>query len=259
MVGPGRSTCSSPVRFGHRRCHMRAAQEPFPRPFVPFAEFEEDARNGTLPDFSLIEPNLLAGHADYHPPFGDAMIGASSRRRRTSSVLPVSAFWPVSTVPCERTFRGRSNVWNTTLFVGWDEPGGTYDHVPPARCRSPGPIVRSQLGFAFDRSGYRVPAVMVSPWVPPRSVFTDDYRHTSLMATLRRDVEPGRAVHGPRGGRPKPRAPPQHGGAPTARDVARCRAPSGSALPDRARKQPAGPRHTWMPHLPRAVRARSPR
>ena len=24
-----------------------------------------------------------------------------------------------------------SNVWNTTLLIGWDEPGGTYDHVPP--------------------------------------------------------------------------------------------------------------------------------
>jgi phospholipase C len=21
------------------------------------------------------------------------------------------------------------NVWNTTLLIGWDEPGGTYDHV----------------------------------------------------------------------------------------------------------------------------------
>ena len=24
-----------------------------------------------------------------------------------------------------------SNVWNTTLLIGWDEPGGTFDHVPP--------------------------------------------------------------------------------------------------------------------------------
>ena len=27
--------------------------------------------------------------------------------------------------------------------------------------------------------------MIVSPWVPPHSVFTDEYRHTSLMATLR--------------------------------------------------------------------------
>src|SRR5246127_5287991 len=37
---------------------------------VPFAEFEQDAANGTLPDFSLIEPNFISGHGDYHPAFG---------------------------------------------------------------------------------------------------------------------------------------------------------------------------------------------
>jgi phospholipase C len=29
--------------------------------FVPFAEFERDAAAGTLPDFSLIEPNMPCG------------------------------------------------------------------------------------------------------------------------------------------------------------------------------------------------------
>ena len=29
-----------------------------------------------------------------------------------------------------------SNVWNTTLLIGWDEPGGTYDHVPPGPVRA---------------------------------------------------------------------------------------------------------------------------
>ena len=42
-----------------------------------------------------------------------------------------------------------------------------------------------ELGFKFDRSGYGVPAVIVSPWVTPNSVFTEEYRHTSLIATLR--------------------------------------------------------------------------
>ena len=50
------------------------------------------------------------------------------------------------------------------------------------RTRAPAP---GQLGFAFDRSGYRVPAVIVSPWVPSGTVCTDEYRHTSMLATLR--------------------------------------------------------------------------
>ena len=41
--------------------------------FVPFAQFEKDAAAGTLPDFSLIEPNLVGGHGDYHPAFGRAL------------------------------------------------------------------------------------------------------------------------------------------------------------------------------------------
>jgi phospholipase C len=42
------------------------------------------------------------------------------------------------------------------------------------------------MGFKFDRSGYRVPAILVSPWIPQGSVFNDEYRHTSLIATLRK-------------------------------------------------------------------------
>ena len=50
----------------------------------------------------------------------------------------------------------------------------------PTRRAAPG-----QLGFRFDRSGYRVPAIIVSPWVDAGRVFTDEYRHTSMIATLR--------------------------------------------------------------------------
>jgi phospholipase C len=31
-----------------------------------------------------------------------------------------------------------------------------------------------------------VPAILVSPWIPQGSVFNDEYRHTSLSATLRK-------------------------------------------------------------------------
>ncbi len=78
-------------------------------------------------------------------------------------------------------------MWNTTLLVGWDEPGGTYDHVPPGPAAPPDPAAPAgEMGFKFDRSGYRVPAILVSPWVEPGSVYNDEYRHTSLIATLRK-------------------------------------------------------------------------
>ena len=42
-----------------------------------------------------------------------------------------------------------------------------------------------QLGFRFDRSGVRVPAIAVSPWIGERTVIDDQYRHTSVIRTLR--------------------------------------------------------------------------
>ena len=78
------------------------------------------------------------------------------------------------------------------VFIGWDEPGGTYDHVPPAAAVPPGDVEDRQ-GFDFTRSGYRVPAILVSPWVeagavegaPEGGPDTLQYRHSSMINTLR--------------------------------------------------------------------------
>jgi phospholipase C len=87
-----------------------------------------------------------------------------------------------------------TNVWNTALFIGWDEPGGTYDHVAPGPAPPPDPTAPvGECGFAFDRSGYRVPAIIVSPWVESGSVYNEEYSHTSLIATLRKNWGLGEA------------------------------------------------------------------
>jgi phospholipase C len=164
---------------------------------VPFAEFERDAAAGTLPDFSLIEPNFFSGHGDYHPAFGRSLLGVDVQALDPpSSVLAGEAL-------LERIFNAYrssmaeagSNVSNTALLIGWDEPGGTYDHVPPGAAPPPDPDAPAgELGFKFDRSGYRVPAILVSPWIPQGSVFNDEYRHTSLIATLRKSWDLGEAL-----------------------------------------------------------------
>jgi len=156
--------------------------------FVPFAEFERDAAAGTLPDFSLIEPNMLAGHGDYHPAMGRSfMANVDIDVDSPSSVLSGEAFLArVYDAYRSATSETGANVWNTALLIGWDEPGGTYDHVPPGPVPPPDRAAPAgECGFTFDRSGYRVPAVMVSPWVESGAVYNDEYRHTSLIATLR--------------------------------------------------------------------------
>jgi phospholipase C len=164
---------------------------------VPFAEFERDAAAGTLPDFSLIEPNFISGHGDYHPAFGRSLGRAvdATTLDPPSSMLAGEAFLQrIFTAYRAGTSESGSNVWNTALLIGWDEPGGTYDHVAPGPVAAPDPgAPAGELGFRFHRSGYRVPAILVSPWVPKGSVFNDQYRHTSLIATLRKTWNLGQA------------------------------------------------------------------
>ena len=182
---------AEPMRLsGTGLAHVQRLKGQFATRFVPFAQFEADAANGDLPDFSFIEPHLGVGHNDYHPACGRALghgISVASIDP-PSSVLGGEAFLG----RIYRAYKGmqspdaRSNVWNTALLIGWDEPGGTYDHVPPPSVPPPdssGPA--GQDGFRFDRSGYRVPAIIVSPWVAEGEVFNQEHRHTSLIATLR--------------------------------------------------------------------------
>jgi phospholipase C len=181
---------AEPMRLsGTGLTHFPRLKDKFATHFVPFAQFEADAASGDLPDFSFIEPALGVGHNDYHPACGRAM----------GHGIAVQSLDPPSSILGGEAFLSRlynayramqsptgSNVWNTALLIGWDEPGGTYDHVPPPSVPSPDPAgPAGQHGFTFDRSGYRVPAVIVSPWVAEGEVLNAEYRHTSLIATLR--------------------------------------------------------------------------
>ena len=122
--------------------HYPRLKERLATHFVPFAQFEADAANGDLPDFSLIEPSLTIGHNDYHPGFarvlGHGVVIPSVDP--PSSVLGGEAF--LSRI--YNAYRGMQsptgpNVWDTTLLIGWDEPGGTYDHVAPGPVPPPDP------------------------------------------------------------------------------------------------------------------------
>ena len=158
--------------------------------FVPFSEFEKDAAAGTLPDFSLIEPNLAAGHGDYHPAAARAIsqqVDLSALEAPSSILLGEAFLERIFNAYRSATSESGTNVWNTALLIGWDEPGGTYDHVAPGPVPPPDPAAPAgEFGFTFERSGYRVPAILVSPWVEPGSVYNEEYRHTSLIATLRK-------------------------------------------------------------------------
>ena len=155
--------------------HMERLRDRFATNFVPFSEFERDAAEGALPDFSLIEPNLLAGHSDYHPAFARALLtGVDVSADPPSSILAGEAFLG-RIYDAIRTAASPvgSNVFNTVLLVGFDEPGGTYDHVPPGRYPPQSPVLHqdsSGLPSIAPAIGFRLslsrPGLKQAPCAP---------------------------------------------------------------------------------------------
>jgi phospholipase C len=165
--------------------HASRLRSRFATNFFTTDRFLEDAAKGDLPTYSFIEPNFLHGHNDMHPAFNAMAPGMNFDP--PSSILGGEALLAkiYNAVRASSSPNG-SNVYNTLLMVNFDEHGGTYDHVVPPAAPPPNPSAPAgQMGFTFDRSGIRVPAIAISPWIPARTVITDEYRHTSVIRTLR--------------------------------------------------------------------------
>jgi phospholipase C len=165
--------------------HARRLWHHFATKFLSTDQFLQDCANGSLPAYSFIEPNLLYGHNDMHPAFDAQFPGADFDP--PSSLLGGEALLAkiYNAIRSSRS-EGGSNAWNTLLVVTFDEHGGTYDHVPPPLAPPPEPTASpGEFGFGFDRSGVRVPAIVISPWVPPQTVVSGQHRATSVIRTLR--------------------------------------------------------------------------
>jgi phospholipase C len=138
--------------------------------FHEFETFLDHARAGTLPSYSFIEPRYFDHGAakanDDHPPH-DVRLGDQ---------LVAQVYEAVRASP----------AWESTVLVVLsDEHGGIYDHVAPPRATPPGDGVSADPPFGFDRLGVRVPALVISPWVPRGTVDHHVYDHASIPATLR--------------------------------------------------------------------------
>ena len=165
--------------------HAPRLRNRFAGNFLTTDRFLQDAEEGNLPAYSFIEPNMVHGHNDMHPAVNALLPGL--KVDAPSSLLGGEDLLAkiYDAVRSSSSSRG-SNAFNTLLMVNFDEHGGTYDHVVPPPAAPPDPSASAgQMGFTFDRSGVRVPAIAISAWIPERTVVNDEYRHTSVIATLR--------------------------------------------------------------------------
>ncbi len=141
--------------------------------FQLFQEFLSDARNGSLPTYSFIEPRYFEfafKRANDQHPNHDVSLG---------DVLIADVYEAVRNSP----------LWDQTLLlIVWDEHGGIYDHAFPRQPRVPCPDGKasSDPPFNFDLIGVRVPAIMVSPYVSKGAVDHTQYEHASIPATVRK-------------------------------------------------------------------------
>jgi phospholipase C len=124
-----------------------------PLAFATINDFQSQASTNSLPEFSLIEPNYESYTArfggapnDDHPP-------ANIQRGQLLAYNVVAAL-----MSNEETWK------SSALFITYDENGGYYDHYPPpSACE---PVKNAPVAdYAFDRYGFRVPLIVVSPYV----------------------------------------------------------------------------------------------
>jgi phospholipase C len=84
-----------------------------------------------------------------------------------------------------QAFADHPDVWRkTALIFCYDEDGGYFDHVPPP---TPPPGTPDEfIGDVPIGLGFRVPAVVCSPWTRGGAVCSQTYDHTSLIRFLER-------------------------------------------------------------------------
>ncbi|MGZ8900867.1 MAG: alkaline phosphatase family protein, partial [Limisphaerales bacterium] len=81
-----------------------------------------------------------------------------------------------------------STAWpSSVFFLSHDEGGGMYDHVPPYPVSNPDgkpPLFAAEDVGRWDDftySGYRVPLLVISPWVKPNYVSHTNREFTSIL------------------------------------------------------------------------------
>jgi phospholipase C len=139
---------------------------------VPMAQYFTDLQNDALPQVSLIERSSSQG-LDEHPGPGISVQKGAAYVKSIIDALMASSAWK-----------------DSVFFLGYDESGGFYDHVPPYATISPdgilpilGPndtcVLTTGPSCDFVFTGFRLPNFVVSPFAIPHYV-----DHTNMDSTV---------------------------------------------------------------------------
>jgi phospholipase C len=150
-----------------------------PELFRTYRQFLSDCDQGRLPEYSFIEPN----YNDHQTDAGEEVASDQHPDHdvQAGEFLIAEVYMRIKRNPA---------LWRSTaLLVVYDEHGGIFDHVPPPSCppdqfTAPANSTGTGMEFKFDRLGVRVPAVLISPWIPKNTVVDRVFDHASIPATI---------------------------------------------------------------------------
>jgi phospholipase C len=150
-----------------------------PQLFGTYKQFLSDCDKGLLPDYSFVEPN----YNDHTTDSGEEVANDQHPDHdvQAGEFLIAEVYMRIKRNP---------KLWaSTALLIVYDEHGGIYDHVAPPACTpdhftAPANSTGTGREFKFDRLGVRVPAVLISPWIPRGTVVDRVFDHASIPATV---------------------------------------------------------------------------
>jgi phospholipase C len=150
-----------------------------PELFGTYQQFLHDCDSGQLPEYSFVEPN----YNDHDTDGGEEI----ANDQHPDHDIQAGELFIASIY---NAIKANAELWESTaLLVVYDEHGGIYDHVPPPAC-TPDQFSASAndtgtgMEFKFDRLGVRVPAILISPWIPKGTVVNRVFDHASIPATI---------------------------------------------------------------------------
>lgn len=133
-----------------------------------FTILTSPSADNLLPPVVFIERATATGY-DEHPT-NEIQIGAARSKQIIDALL-------------------KSPAWQSSVFIlTYDEGGSLADHVPPFQEVKPdsiAPILGSKdIPGAFDESGFRVPLIVISPWVKPHFVSHTNSDYTAILKLI---------------------------------------------------------------------------
>jgi phospholipase C len=133
-------------------------------------DFFADCETGSLPAFSFLDENY----------------STQSQENPQDIVIGEQLIYDVV-----NALAGSPNWSSTLLVINYDEHGGYFDHVAPPVALVPDaipPIIEpgQSIYDGFGRYGFRVPALVISPYSQQDWVTHTVYDHTSILAMIER-------------------------------------------------------------------------